>query len=240
MTVVRRFDRNTEGRDFVLGDVHGCFDQLQAALDRCGFRPERDRVFAVGDLIDRGPRSADSLEWVEKSWFHSCLGNHEEMLLAATDAEELLLWLLLNGGEWWLELDEATRAQFISAFAQLPLAMEVDTEWGRVGLVHADVPEHVSWPAFVAALESGDPHAREAALWSRRRADGLVQTPVDGIDRVVCGHTINADAQVRVIGNVWLIDTGAFLSEIHGRLTLLPVQELFTQRSSRCAGEAVG
>ena len=47
--------RNALGRDFAVGDVHGCFTRLQQGLDQLGFDPTRDRLFSVGDLVDRGP-----------------------------------------------------------------------------------------------------------------------------------------------------------------------------------------
>lgn len=227
MSTFQRFDRNTHGRDFVVGDVHGCFDQLHAAVDRRGFDPERDRLFAVGDLIDRGPQSPEALEWLDRPWFHSCLGNHEEMLLKADHPDDLFVWML-NGGGWWMEQDEDTRERFRHAAARLPLAMEVDASQGRVGIVHADVPAAMSWPAFIEALEADDREARFVAVWGRARAEGMIRSGVEGIDRVVCGHTIMPDGQVHTVGNVWCIDTGAFLPLERGRLTLLTLDELFS------------
>ena len=55
----------TDGRDFVVGDVHGEFPTLEALLAQIGFAPERDRLFALGALVDRGPRSTDALAWME-------------------------------------------------------------------------------------------------------------------------------------------------------------------------------
>ena len=51
---VKRFAANTAGRDFAVGDIHGHFTRLQSALDKAGFEPSVDRLFSVGDLIDRG------------------------------------------------------------------------------------------------------------------------------------------------------------------------------------------
>jgi serine/threonine protein phosphatase 1 len=55
--MLQHFGRNTAGRDLIVGDIHGCFARLQVALDELGFDPERDRLFSVGDLVDRGPDS---------------------------------------------------------------------------------------------------------------------------------------------------------------------------------------
>ncbi len=46
---------NQAGRDFVVGDVHGCFRTLECALLEIEFDPSRDRLFGVGDLVNRGP-----------------------------------------------------------------------------------------------------------------------------------------------------------------------------------------
>ncbi len=228
---VQYFPINLAGRDFAIGDIHGCFDQLQSALERVRFDPQRDRVFTTGDLVDRGPRSASALEWLGRPWFHSCLGNHESKRLHEPEPTALALWLLLNGGEWWFALGATERERFLAAFARLPYALEVQTTRGRVGIVHADVPARFSWPQFLQALATGDPEAREAALWSRERAEGGLTTPVAEIERVVCGHTIMPDAKPRVVGNVWLIDTGAFLLPPYGELTVLPLDALFADRT---------
>ena len=79
----------TAGRDFVVGDVHGEFETLEAILASVGFLPGCDRLFALGDLIDRGPRSADALAWMETGQIElSVRGNHEQMLLDRTEAAE--------------------------------------------------------------------------------------------------------------------------------------------------------
>ena len=62
---VRLGENCTGGRDFVAGDVHGEFEALEATLANLGFQPDRDRLFARGDLVDRGLRSADALAWME-------------------------------------------------------------------------------------------------------------------------------------------------------------------------------
>ena len=43
---------NQVGRDFVVGDVHGCFRTLEVALLEIEFDPIRDRLFGVGDLVN--------------------------------------------------------------------------------------------------------------------------------------------------------------------------------------------
>lgn len=226
--MIEYFNTNTAGRDFVVGDIHGCFDQLEDALKSYGFDPQRDRCFAVGDLVDRGPNSLAVLDYLAQPWFHACLGNHEDMVLhCSLEITRERYWFEANGGEWWMALDAPRRKQIHAAFEKLPLAMEVTTAHGKVGIVHADVPPRLSWPDFLKLLQRGDIDCRQEALWGRRRAKGKVRHGVSGIDRVVSGHSVTPDLKIHVIENYWLIDTGAFLNEINSQLTVLPLDELF-------------
>jgi len=236
--IVQRYKPNPRGRDFVVSDIHGCFDELRRALADVDFIAENDRLFSVGDLIDRGPRSTETLDWLARPWFHPCIGNHEDMALQSQhDNNVLFSWVFMNGGQWWLALDAGTRDKYLAAFRQLPVVMEIENRYGRVGIVHADVPEQLSWPAFLDALEAGDAAARDIAIWSRRRADDLVTGPVEGIDQVVCGHTIVPERRIYRSANVWFIDTGAFLPVTEGgHLSLLTLDSLFDHGEPTGAG----
>ena len=66
---VRRFPLNARGREFAVGDIHGHFSRLDAALAAVRFAPDRDRWFSVGDLVDRGPESRDVLAWLDRPGF---------------------------------------------------------------------------------------------------------------------------------------------------------------------------
>ncbi|MYH15971.1 MAG: hypothetical protein F4149_12430 [Gammaproteobacteria bacterium] len=110
---------NEKGRDFVVGELHGHFDALRHLLGGVGFSVGVDRLFSVGDLIDRGPQSEEAVEWIEAGRIAlTVMGNHEEMMLmaltepAADDAEAYAcmsvdereaLWFG-NGGRWWESL----------------------------------------------------------------------------------------------------------------------------------------
>ena len=211
--LVRRFARNTAGRDLVIGDIHGTFTRARAALDAVGFNPDAgDRLFSVGDLVDRGPESADVLEWLAQPWFHPVQGNHEDMAIrwgrpgCAMDGE----LYLQNGGAWNVANTPPERLVFSDALSALPLAIEVETAAGLVGIVHADCP-FVSWQQFTTALEKPDltraqrKAIRETALWSRDRIETDDQSGVEGVAAVVVGHTPrNAPLW---LGNVLFLDT---------------------------------
>lgn len=223
---VERFEANQGGRDFVVGDIHGMFTHLEALLARIDFCPATDRLFSVGDLVDRGPHSMASLDWLTRPWFHACRGNHEQFALDSGDPEQLDLWVNYNGGQWWLDLTPPERERVRQAFGRLPLAMEVQTDSGLIGIVHADVPPRMSWEGFMTMLGNGSESALFYALWSRERIAATPVLPVTGaIDRIYCGHT--PTRQTARVANVCYIDTGAVYS-LDGyedaRLTMVQVQ----------------
>jgi serine/threonine protein phosphatase 1 len=222
-SVVRRFDANGDGRDFVVGDIHGEYAQLNARLSAVGFDPARDRLFSVGDLCDRGPDSARALDWLAQPWFHPVLGNHEDMLLRAeTDEDARHWWVTANGGGWWLDCDASTQDRFVEAFSALPLAIDIHTPRGRVGIVHADVPGDMTWGEFLQALASGDGRLRQHALWARGRVmstNAQHRRSIEGAYRIYCGHT--PLQRPAAIGNVYLLDTGACYEG--GSLTVVPM-----------------
>ncbi len=80
---VQHYAANTEGRDFIIGDLHGCLTLLTSALDNMTFNPDKDRLFSVGDLVDRGPDNEACLDLLNEPWFFSVMGNHDAMLLSA-------------------------------------------------------------------------------------------------------------------------------------------------------------
>jgi bis(5'-nucleosyl)-tetraphosphatase (symmetrical) len=51
--------------DYAVGDIQCCYQPLCKVLDKVGFSPTRDRLWSVGDLINRGPESLASLRYLE-------------------------------------------------------------------------------------------------------------------------------------------------------------------------------
>jgi bis(5'-nucleosyl)-tetraphosphatase (symmetrical) len=99
---------------YAIGDVHGCFKTLQKLLRKIDLDRRRDRLWLVGDLVNRGPRSLDVLRWAveQDDRIVAVLGNHDlhllaraagvsipkrrdslEEVLGAPDRDDLLGWL---------------------------------------------------------------------------------------------------------------------------------------------------
>ena len=67
-------------RRIVIGDVHGHYDGLMLLMETIA--PSKgDEVYFLGDLIDRGPKSAQVVEFVRSNQYPCVMGNHEQMLL---------------------------------------------------------------------------------------------------------------------------------------------------------------
>lgn len=111
---------------YAIGDLQGCFRPLMQLLEEVEFDPERDQIWIVGDLVNRGPASLEVLRWCYANRDHlvTVLGNHDLYLLAlaagavqrkkrdtlddileAEDSNELLEWLrarplIHRDGDW--------------------------------------------------------------------------------------------------------------------------------------------
>ena len=99
---------------YAIGDIQGCWNTLQLLLERINYRPSHDRIWLVGDLVNRGPNSLEVLRWAKAQGdnLKAVLGNHDlhllirsegltqarpddslDDILAAPDRDALLQWV---------------------------------------------------------------------------------------------------------------------------------------------------
>ncbi|WP_225787847.1 metallophosphoesterase [Pseudomonas sp. Marseille-P8916] len=219
MNRFRRVAANTRGRDLAVGDIHGHFARLRQCLDALGFDPEVDRLFSVGDLVDRGPDSLQALDWLARPWFYAVQGNHEALAINHLRGGRLDLDMYrAAGGGWFLDLPRADQQRYVEGFASMPIGMEVQTADGLVGLLHADSP-FADWPTLRARLQAADdPAVREVCQWSRRRLREGDTQPVEGLRALLVGHT--PVVRAKRLGNVWYLDTGGWSSGFFSLMAL--------------------
>lgn len=218
---VKRIPINQLGRDFVVGDIHGAYANVEQAMAAVHFDPSRDRLLSVGDLVDRGADSARCLAFLAHPGVHAVRGNHDDDV-ASIDAAtaQVLASVNFNGMGWIDSITPATFGRIQRALANLPIVIEMETRRGLVGIVHGDVPSGMSWQEFTAAIEDGNEDVIECALRGRERIQGRDDQGVPGVGRLYVGHTIQWGGPRR-LGNVYAVDTGAIFED--GALSMVDV-----------------
>jgi len=141
---------------YAIGDIQGCFEALKQLLEKILFDPAQDRLWLVGDLVNRGPDSVDVLHWAmgQGDRVVTVLGNHDlhllgvaeghvplhrgdtlDEILAAPDRDELLDWLrqqrlIYAEGDWVLVhaglLPQWTVAQAVQLGQEVEAALRAD------------------------------------------------------------------------------------------------------------------
>jgi protein phosphatase len=247
----------------IVGDVHGCVDETQTALEALGhkihwpkdpsepadvsFAPGRVIAF-VGDLTDRGPRSKDALRLTEGVLLKGggcVMGNHDNKLLRALAGHKLQV---ANGLETTLEeledIPEEAKHRWRDMLHKLPHQLIVPcanktlSQDGLLTIVHASAPEkhqdQENKNSFSRAMY-GYPSDQLDKNGNLVREDWA--QVYEGQRGVVHGHTPLPKA--RLLNNVGCIDTGAVFG---GQLSVLSADTgILTQVQSRfCAKERPG
>lgn len=235
MSLIQSFKLNEKGNDYVVGDIHGCFTLLQKKLDEINFNPDVDRLFCVGDLVDRGRESEESIEWLKKDWFFCVMGNHEDMAMQyfqyieyIGDEEPDVMYVnnyVQNGGAWFIALPLEEKRKFDSAFSELPLAIDIETSNGLIGITHAGT-HFADWNVLVDFLR--DSSALEYVheedwnafyqdlIWNRDLLKYGDPRVIENVYKIYHGHT--PTNKVVELGNRVYIDTGAVWT---GQLTII-------------------
>lgn len=230
----------------IVGDVHGCADELELLLAQLGYRvewagkdvavmppPDRTLVF-VGDLVDRGPRIADVLRiamtMAEQGTALCVEGNHENKLSRWLGGAKVKTGHGLQMSIDQLEAETpAFRAKAKAFIDSLPPYLWLDG--GNLVVAHAGLREDMIG-------ETGG-KIRSFALYgdTSGETDGY-GLPVrrnwalehDGEPAIVYGHVAAPDVQA--VNNTWCLDTGCCFG---GRLTALrwPERELASVPAAR-------
>ena len=185
---------------YVIGDVHGCFDELTRLLEAIHSKDSDAHIIFVGDFIDRGPKVIETLDWVlnhitPDGVYRSVLGNHEQMVIdwyhqvkdSWTDDATLPLIHygfdkeLKKAGRFTKEyMEEITRF-----FSGLPLHVDLSVT-SKAGKKIDYVISHAYVPTEEERNTMSDEQLRDIYLWSRQHFWGYHGRD----DRIlVHGHT---------------------------------------------------
>ena len=144
---------------YAIGDVQGCFDELQTLLKQIDFHPGRDHLWFTGDLVNRGPKSLQVLRFVKSlaSDAVTVLGNHDLHLLAVAEGSDRYRY----NDTFDDVLNAPDSDELLDWLRHRPL-LHHDTELGYT-LIHAGLPPQ--WDLVQAEACAGEV---EAVLRGRR------------------------------------------------------------------------
>ena len=212
------------GRTIVVGDIHGCYDELTDLLEKVGLGAD-DRLVSVGDLIVKGEKNREVLElFMADRRFSAVLGNHDRALLRFWQGEEIRL----KGSQKRTRKElKPERERYRDYLASLPYIIDL----GQHLVVHAGLRPGVALdqqtPEDLTELRTleGDPASRKGTPWYEA---------YDGEKFVLFGHW---PARVPRLGRRALgLDTGcvygyqltAYIVET-GELVQVPARRAYDQ-----------
>ena len=207
---------------YAIGDVHGCLDQLNRILDAigrdAGSRTARSRLILLGDLIDRGPQSAQVIDRVLRGDLPTddcafIMGNHEEVMLNCFhgSVESYGPWLQFGGAETLASYGISPRVVLSDSF-DLAAAMREAIPTAHIEFLmsfkdYIRVGDYLFVHAGIRPGVALDQQSSRDFRWIRR--DFLDETADHGYI-VVHGHTIVP--KIEFHPNRIALDTGCFLT----------------------------
>ena len=125
-----------KSRTIVVGDIHGCYDELMELLEKVDLA-EDDRVVSVGDLITKGPKSREVLElFMTDARFSTVIGNHDLALRRRWNGEDIELKPAQREAHKELKGEKNAYASFLN---RSPFIIDLDTHL----VVHAGLRPNV-------------------------------------------------------------------------------------------------
>lgn len=197
-------------RTIIIGDVHGCFDEVQDLLKKVKYDKINDRLIFVGDIIDRGPKTKEMIEFVaSQPNVHLIMGNHENKFIrylrgnpvSITDGLQETIDQLAPELE-----SEANKESLLFFFENLPYAIKLDN---NKYVVHAGIDPRYSVEA----------QKQEILLYMRNHAPGKTfsdptappwylaeRSKACKNQSIIFGH--NTKANTKEVGHALALDGG--------------------------------
>ena len=222
-------------RTIIIGDVHGCFDEVEDLLKKVKYDQRNDRIIFCGDIIDRGPKSKQIIEFVASNAnVHMIMGNHENKFIRYLRGNPITISDGLQDTIDQLAPElksEANREELLFFFENLPYAIKIDE---HLYVVHAGIDPRYSVEA----------QKQNVVIYMRNHAPGKVFSdpsapPWYEVERaeaskdqmILFGHNTKANTDNNPEINAIALDGGcvfggelrAFVLEINGDYDIFSV-----------------
>lgn len=219
---VKRVEKNLLGKDYVVGDIHGMYSNLEKKLKEIGFDKEKDRLFSVGDLVDRGEESFMVKDYLKEKWFFAVRGNHDEFVLRSFFKENGFSnerWSgEINGGSWFFKQNESVKSEIANLIKDLPISIELETDKGIVVIIHACIPLGHTWKDTKFELEGNNKEVISHVQWNRDRVKDKIEQNIPDIYKCYVGHTVVLS--VSEFSNTIAVDTGSGYEDLYKKMSI--------------------
>lgn len=214
--------KNNYERVFAIGDIHGSLDKLKSLMDNIPYINDKDLFIFLGDYIDRGEQSLESLKYImelsKKENIICLMGNHEQMMLDFFKNNDLnttdvydSIWID-NGGNVTFEQLQHDKDN-IQLYLDFCKSLPCSYQYGNYFFCHGGID-------IFKPLEK---QTIDDLLWTR--IDNMVKYDKDTI--IVCGHTPTQmvmnkrNTPLQLSNNIIMCDTGSFMK--NGKISCIDV-----------------
>jgi len=207
----------------IIGDIHGCHQTLLTLLDKIDEYGDVNKIYTVGDLIDRGPSSKHVVQEVIDRKIQPVMGNHEDMFMNFMNDVDGYTFFM-NGGQKTIESygdREDIPQEHIDFLSNLPYFIETED----FILSHAGVSTMIKKSGH--NWRGGDFMAKQELLWNRDNTATMEKLQIFGHTPKDEVHKINRNGETIAVN----LDTGCVLGYSLSAL-ILPTLDIIQVKKS--------
>ena len=162
---------------YCISDVHGCYDEFMNLLEIINFNSEQDNLYVLGDVIDRGKKPLECLNYIRNTnGAELLIGNHEQMMIDYYFNFDQL-WRKNSSGKTRYQVNSyPQKAALLQWVKTRPYYIDITVNERNYLLVHAAI--NASLPL--------DNQSEDYMLWER---DGFIENPAFETHTIIFGHT---------------------------------------------------
>jgi serine/threonine protein phosphatase 1 len=208
-------------RNLILGDIHGQYNALIRVLEKADYDPDRDILYCVGDLTDRGPDSAKVLKFCIEHQVLSIRGNHDMWFLDYLHRGHApMIWLSQGGYETItsFQKESISHERVLDYYEAMPYYREIELEGLSIAVFHGGITPGIP-------LKDQNP---EVLTWDRYFWI-FEKDPKLPYDRYFLGHSALPGSAEKNKYNVINLDTGAGYNQMLTAMDMVTLDTFETE-----------